>query len=163
MLALIFCATMLLLLGSPETPIAKILKRWLVDTPAGILSRLTPIRLGLALAVLGASILVVNLFAADGALLLGMALPEAMVWFIAFDVATMLDLLAAVAMVATGARFRGLRDQARLMAARLGLRVVSVVRRSGRARQGGRRARRPGGRSSKGNDEGGIGWGLAWA
>ncbi|AAK24732.1 hypothetical protein [Caulobacter vibrioides] len=169
MVVLMLCAALLVIVGCPETALGKGLRRWLVDWPAKVLAGLTPARLVLLLALLAVSTLVVVLFEVEGAILLGMALPEVAVWFMAFDVAVFIDLFAAIALAANGARLKGLGDRIKALPRRFGRGLVARVRRSGQGRQGGRRFRRPGSGATK-SEDGDAGWSgaaqpgaLAWA
>jgi hypothetical protein len=158
MLVLMLCATLIAM--SSDTLVGKELKRLLIELPAEALSSVTPGRIALALILVGASALVAMLFEAEGLRLLGMAVPEGLAWVAAFDVATFLDLFAAVALVAAAARLRGLRDSARSIVAWTRSRVSRIAaRRTGRSRQ--RRARRPASRPVQNDD--GEGWSTAWA
>jgi len=160
MLILMLCAALVAMMMFPDTPVAKGLRRLLIELPAKALSSVTPGRIALALILIGASALVALLFEAEGLRLLGMAVPEGLAWVAAFDIATFLDLFAAVAMVAAAARLRGLRDSARAIVAWTRSRVSRIAaRRTGRSRQ--RRVRRPASRPAKGDD--GEGWSPAWA
>lgn len=163
MLVLILCAALAVMMIFPDTPTGKALRRLLVEAPARTLSRLTPGHLLIALALVGASILVVLLFEAEGVRLLGLAVPEGLAWVAAFDVATFLDVFAAAAMIAAGARLRSLQDLARSARAwtrSLASRVLRAPHRAGRGRR--RRARRPGARPAKGDDGEGR-WPAQWA
>lgn len=169
MFVLMLCAALLVIVGCPKTALGKGLRRWLVDWPAKVLASLTPSRIVLLLAVLAVSTFVVMLFEAEGALLLGMALPEVAIWFTAFDVAAFIDLFAAIALAANGARLKGLGDRIKALPRRASCGLVALVRRAGHGRQGGRRLRRPEGGATKGED-GDAGWSdaaapgaLAWA
>jgi hypothetical protein len=160
MLVLMLCAALVAMMMFPRTPIANSLRRLLIELPAEALSSVTPGRIALALILIGASALVAMLFEAEGLRLLGMAVPEGLAWVAAFDIATFLDLFAAVALVAAAARLRGLRDSARSILAWTQGRVSRIAaRRVGRSRQ--RRVRRPASRPAKGDDS--EGWSLAWA
>jgi uncharacterized protein (UPF0261 family) len=160
MLVLMFCAALVAIVTFPDTLVGKGLRRLLIDLPARMLSRLTPGRIAMGLVVMGAAALVAILFEAEGLRLLGMAIPEGLVWVAAFDIATFIDLFAAVAMVVAAARLRGLRDSARAIVAWTRSRVSRIVmRRTGRSRQ--RRARRPASRPVQNDD--GEGWVLAFA
>lgn len=165
MLVPILCAALAVMMLFPDTPTGKALRRLLVDAPARTLSRLTPGRLLIALALIGTSVLVAALFEAEGLRLLGMALPEGLAWVAAFDVATVLDIFAAAAMIAATARLRALQDLARSAWARarsMTSRIPRASRRAGRAR----RSPRPGSPPAQGDDgEAGrlAGWAPAWA
>ena len=156
MLVLMLCAALLAIVMVPDTLVGRGLKRLLIELPARALSRLTPGRIAIGLTVTGVAALVAVLFETEGLRLLGMAVPEGLVWVAAFDVATVLDLFAAVAMVAAAARLRGLRDSARSIVAWTRSRVSRLAaRRTGRSRQ--RRVRRPASRPPQ-NDDGEGGW-----
>ena len=163
MLVWLLLAALCALVMFPETAIGKGLRRGLVETPARWLSRLTPGRIALALTLVGISLLVALVFETEGLRLLGMALPEALTWVAAFDIATFLDLFALVALAAASARVQALRDTARSAIAWIstrGSRTVGAARRIGRARQ--RRVRRPKAPPARG-DDGAAGWTPAWA
>jgi hypothetical protein len=165
MLVLMLCAALAVMIMFPRTPIGESLRQLLIELPVQALSRLTPGRIILALILVAAGALVAVLFEAEGLRMLGMAVPEGLAWVVAFDVATVLDLFTAVAMVAAAARLRSLRDSARSVAAWTRSRISRVAaRRTGWSRR--RRARRPASRPAKNDDgEGGwqAGWSPAWA
>jgi hypothetical protein len=94
MLVLMLCAALIAILALPDTLVGKALRRLLIELPAQALSRLTPGRIAMGLAVMGVGVLVAVLFEAEGLRLLGMAAPEGLAWVAAFDVATFLDLSA---------------------------------------------------------------------
>ena len=127
MLVLMLCAALIAIAMSPDTLIGKGLKRLLIELPARALSRLTPGRIAIGLAVLAVAALVAVLYEAEGLRLLGLALPEGAAWVAAFDVATFLDLFTAVAMVAATARLRDLRDSARAITAWTRSRVSRIA------------------------------------
>jgi len=160
MLVLMLCAALVAMMMFPRTPVAKGLRRLLIELPAKALSSVTPGRIALALILIGASALVAMLFEAEGLRLLGMAVPEGLAWVAAFDIATFLDLFAAVAMVAAAARLRGLRDSARSVVAWTRSRVSRVLHHSRRTARS-RRRRRPESRPAKSDDS--DGWIPAFA
>lgn len=169
MFVLMLCAALLVIVGCPETVLGRGLRRWLVDWPAKVLASLTPSRIVLLLALLAASTFVVVLFEVEGAILLGMALPEVAIWFTAFDVAAFVDLFAAIALAVSGARLKGLGDRIKALPRQFCRGLVALVRRAGHGRHDGRRLRRPGGGTSK-SEDGDAGWSgaaapgaLAWA
>lgn len=166
MFALMLCAAFLVIVGRPKSALGKVLASWLVDCPARALSSLRPTSVGLVLVGFAISALVVLLFESEGAILLGMALPEVAVWFTAFDAVAFMDLFATLALGAASARFRGLGDRVKTLTMGIRQGAVALLRRAGHGRQGGGRARRPCGRPAKGDDgedgAGAIG-ALAWA
>jgi hypothetical protein len=142
MLVLMLCAALVAIMIFPRTLVGKALRRLLIELPARTLSRLTPSQIAMGLAVLGVAALVAALYETEGLRLLSLALPEGVAWVVAFDVATVLDLFAAVAMVAAAARLRSLRDSARAIAAWTRGLVSRALDRSRRAARS-RRRRRP--------------------
>lgn len=90
----------------PDTAAGRTLRRWLVETPARALARLTPRRLIGPTLLAAFGLLLFLLFEAEGLRLFAMALPEVVGWAVMFDVTVTLDLLAALLVVSEGARLR---------------------------------------------------------
>jgi hypothetical protein len=79
----------------------------LIEDPTQILNRLTRARVLLLVLLFGVTIALVCYGGADGALLSGMFMGEALGWFLAFDVSIYMDLIILVWLNATLTRVRG--------------------------------------------------------
>ena len=136
-LMILACLTLALLVLTktvfPDTRVGQALRSWLVERPAEALSRFGAGR-ALALAVLLLSGLVLfELGGAEGIRLFVLGAPEAMAWFIMFDVGMLLDVML-IAVAAGGAvRLRAVRDLAQGLAHGITVRVVRPMLRAGRA------------------------------
>jgi hypothetical protein len=112
------------------------------------LPRVTPGRVALLLFVFAAVALVMMWVKGEGLALIGPAIPEALAWFAAFDVAAYLDVIAVMAVLAVTVRFRAARAMVRDGLA-WGMRVVRTTRARAHRRSW-RRPRLP----SRGTDAG---------
>jgi hypothetical protein len=72
------------------------LRQLLVERPAAFISQLTAIRVVFTIGVLAAVLALMHFLRGDGAMLAASGLGEGASWFVAFDVGTYLDVLAAV-------------------------------------------------------------------
>lgn len=95
----------------PETPIAKALHRFLVESLERRISRLRlgHLLLGVALTTVGAVLFM--MFEGEGLRLFGMIAPEVATWFAVFDVALFIDVFAMAVAVAATTRLKAVRDQ----------------------------------------------------
>ena len=138
MLILLFCAAVLIAKAWPHSATGRVLHHLLIDLPAEILAKVTPGGVvSTSLMLLGA-VFVLNLARGEGAFLVAQGLPEAFAWFLTFDVATYVDAIAIVWLIAATVRVRAALASLR---ARLGcpLRTTLIRRHAPRARA--RRAR----------------------
>ncbi len=158
-LILLACAALIAIVALPDTPLGETLKHLLIEAPARQLSRLTPGRIITILGVMIAGVLVALVFETEGLTLFGLALPEGFAWAAMFDIATLLDLFAAVAMLAATARLGAVKDAVRSLWKRARdwavRRIIPATPRPRPRRQ--RRIRRPASRPSSLDD------GPAWA
>jgi len=109
-------ATALLL---PDTSVGKLFRRLLIEWPARKLSQLTPARVAFALLVATATIGLITFAKIDGLILTAQAIPDGLAWFAAFDVATYIDVIGLVLLVAATVRFRAAYRAARSVATRV--------------------------------------------
>ena len=107
MLALILFSAMLVMLFAPETPIGKALHSALVAWPARQLSRISRGQMIIAVAAVVVIVLSVTIFGHDAAILLRLASPELLLTVANLELATYVDVVTGVAMVAMSGRFRG--------------------------------------------------------
>ncbi len=105
MLALILFSAMLVMLFAPETPIAKALHRALVAWPARQLSRITRGQVIIVLAAVVVTILTVVIFEQDGLILLRLGSPELLPLLASVELASYVEVITGLAMVAMTARF----------------------------------------------------------
>lgn len=118
-----------------QGPVGITLRRWLVETPARRLSRLTAGQTaGLCLiVVLGVAAIV--LFEADGARMFAMAAPDMIAWALMFDVTVIFDLFVLAISLRAVAGWRGLMQQ-REFATRFVSTVLRPIRRRAQSRGG---------------------------
>ena len=135
MFILIFCAAVFIAKAWPRSATGRVLHRLLIDWPAETLAKLTPGGVVSALIALVGAAVVVSVAKGEGAFLVASGLPEAFAWFLAFDVATYIDAIAIVWLIATTVRMRaslaGLRArlaQALRLARLLGARATTRAR-----------------------------------
>lgn len=98
--------------GHPS-PVGRMLRRGLVQRPAEWLSRLTVGRFGLALLSLVALAAAVHVFGGESLKLASASLGEAWVWFIAFDIGTLLETSAVVWLLGAARQARAAVDKLR--------------------------------------------------
>jgi hypothetical protein len=118
MLTTVFCATLAIALLFPETTAGKLLRRLLIELPARKLDQLTPARIAFGLLIAAAIALAIVVAKIEGLILSAQAIPEGLVWFAAFDVATYIDVIGLVLLVAATVRFRTAYQAIRSAAAR---------------------------------------------
>lgn len=131
----------LALLVAGDTPAGRFLNRWMVDWPAERLGRISrgAVLTWLMLGLVG--LLMFWLLEEEGLRLFSMALPEIAGWMAAFEVGTLVDALAAVALAASALRVGAMRHW---IASRL-----PAPRRAKRARRS-----RPAARASNEDEDG---------
>ncbi|HEY0436091.1 MAG TPA: hypothetical protein VGC92_05590 [Phenylobacterium sp.] len=156
MLILLVCGLLAVMGLWPETPAGRVLHRWLVEAPA---RKLRPTLVLFVFAVLIVSVAAIAVAKADGFVLAAQG-AEAISWFVTFDVATWIDVLAVGWLLAATVRLKTL-GQAAASLARRGVRALGM-RFGSRAR--GRRTPRTGRRRTPPPLDDGRGWaGLALA
>jgi hypothetical protein len=115
----LFCVALATALLPPQTSVGKLLRRLLIEWPARALSKLTPARIVFALLVPTATIGLITFAKIDGLTVGAQAIPEGLTWFAAFDVATYIDVIGLVLLVAATVRFRAAHRAACSAAARV--------------------------------------------
>ena len=112
------CAALGVAVLFPETPVGKLLRRLLIELPARKLDRITPTHLAAAFVTVVVIAGVIAYAKTEGMFVVAQGLPEGFVWFTMFDVATYIDMIALVALVAATVRFRAAYDALRSSAGR---------------------------------------------
>ena len=157
MLILLICAAIVAMRLWPQTPAGRFLRRWLVEMPA---RKLRPSAVLFAFAVLIAIVIALAVAGSDGLVVAAQG-TEAISWFVTFDVATYVDVIAIAWLLARTVRLRAV-----LRSAATGLAQAKrffAVRRLGPRSRATRRPRHAGGRAPP-RAEDGPGWtGLAYA
>ena len=109
-----------------QGPVGTVLRLWLVERPASILSRLTRGQILGVILVIGLGAAAVALFEAAGVRLFAMAAPDLIAWVLMFDVTVLFDLAILALSLRAVAGWRGLvrageavRAQTRLAVQRL--------------------------------------------
>lgn len=137
----------------PETGVARLLRRWLVEGPARWLNRAAVWRVAFFGGLVTVGVAMTVLFEVEGLLVYGMMAPEIVVWATLFDIGLMIDafLITAAVLASNGLKVASLRART------LSDRVMCTLRKrlSGKARRV-RVARRPA-REASDDDE------PAWA
>lgn len=152
-LAVVTMMAAAVMIGVPETPVARSMRHWLIEAPALWLNRRNVWRTLFYVGLAAAGLAMIILFEAEGALLYGAMAPEILTWAVLFDVGVLIDALLITAAVMATNGLRVVRMQARAMAERL---VATIRRTAGRARRG-RPAIRP---AKKPADDDRPAWGL---
>lgn len=152
MLAIVLFAVCAVAILAPETPLGRPIRELLIDAPARKLSFRRAHFVALVFAV--GALLALNVFMkTDGVMLFAQGFPEAVSWFVTFDIATCIDAIALLAFLAAHVSLRAaclaLRS-ANLLVRRWVLTVLHRLRLrqacrassadSSRRREGGRRA-----------------------
>lgn len=140
---ILFLMALAVMILFPETPLARTLRRWLVEAPARALNRATIWRLAFYAGLIAAGILMLILFEAEGALLYGLMAPEVLVWATLFDVGLVIDALLITAAILATNGVRAIRTQVSALAVRAIAVVRRAVRREGRSRPAARPRRKP--------------------
>lgn len=115
-------------------PSGQMLRRWLVERPAELLSHMTVGRVAFALVVVVGVLALFNFFRSDGAMLAAQGVGDGVSWFVAFDVGTYLDVLAVVWLLGASRQMRAAITHIR----RLAIQKFSALR---QAKQGQARPR----------------------
>jgi hypothetical protein len=148
-------AAFLAIRSAPDTLVGKALRRALVEWPAARLSRVTRRQLVCGMFIVATLSVALLLLEADAVRVIGLALPETMVWFTTFEISTFIDILVALALVSAHSRLRS---------AMYGVRAaLGAVRRRTGARRRERRSRRAAARTADNDEADGPGWAYAMA
>lgn len=132
--ALILTSLVMLLYAAPEVTGVKALHQILVVRPARFLSRLSPAKI-LFVAALGlAAALLIGLFEAEGAKFFTMMAPDTVMWFAAFDVATITDALIFALIVSSSVKLKAVVQRVRAIVTPALDRVMRLIRRGARDR-----------------------------
>lgn len=164
-LILLFCLALAIGWLFPKTSLGKLLHGVLIAAPARALSRLTP-----ATAIFGVLAIIgitafIQFARTDGLMILAQGIPEGIAWFVTFDVATYVDVIALVWLVAATVRLRMVWRALRASGAKLRqglLRAASAGAAHGRPVAASRQQRnhRTATPFSSNDDEDGRGWGF---
>jgi hypothetical protein len=151
MVVLLYCAALLIPLLFPNTPAGAWQRRLLIEIPARKLMQLKPVHIACGLLLLMVSVAMIALFKGEGVLVIAQGVPEGLIWFATFDIATYLDVMAVAWLVASTVRLRAIFQLARMAAAgiskmaRRGFEVAAArVAPRDRSRRGPRRPPRKG-------------------
>jgi hypothetical protein len=106
MAAAILCACLAVAVLAPGTTIGRLLRELLIDLPARKLNQVKALHLAAGVAALGVAVAVVVYARVEGAMVLAQGVPEGLVWFATFDVATYVDAIALLALLAATVRLR---------------------------------------------------------
>lgn len=137
-------------------------RRWLVERPAELLSRMTIGRFAFALFAIIAAVAAVYFFQGDGARLVGSGLWEGASWFIVFDIGTYLDVLGVVLLLGASRYASTTLKYVRDLIVRAGWAVLRAYR--GQVRHLSDRARRGASRAPPCDDPDAARWlGLVFA
>lgn len=155
MLASYLCALLIALTFS-KTPTGRMLRRLLVEASARQLAKLTPAGIGFAVLLITVSVAAIAMFGAEGFFVIAQGIPHGLAWFVAFDVATYLDVIGLIWLVAATARVQAAYDAMRSAARRAAHWVLAGIARLRRARDRPSRSR---GRAAKAPKPKGEDWG----
>lgn len=133
---------LLIMTIAPETQTGRFLRRALVELPAIGLTHISRGHVVVAVALVVVLAGAFWLIDEELALVLSLMAPEALAWIAMFDIATLVDAIIGVTLVATGIRFR----------------QIGTALRSLRPRARTTRARRPQRPTPSNDDEGGAGY-----
>ncbi len=118
MLTMLTLAALAVALLCPDTTVGALVRRLLVELPARKLAALTPARVTFAVLVAAAIMVAVTTAKATGMIVVAQTIPDGLAWFATFDMASYLDALALVWLVAANVRFRAAFRALRLAAER---------------------------------------------
>jgi hypothetical protein len=102
---LLFTALVIAVL-SPDSPAGKMLRNLLIDLPTRLLAKLTPVRILFGVLVIAAIAGLLALAKSNGLMLVAQGVPELIGWFAAFDVATYVDVIGLVLLIAATVKLR---------------------------------------------------------
>lgn len=138
--------------GFPETKVARSLTHWLVEAPARWLNRTAVWRIAFYSGLIGTGILMTVLFETEGMMLYGMMAPEIMAWAVMFDVGVMIDALLVTGAILAANGVKVARVQGRVLVDR----IATAVRT--RLRPRARTVRPPASRGSRRSDDDRPAW-----
>ena len=118
MLTSLFCAALAFALLFPNTQAGRWLKDLLIDLPARQLAKLTLPRIVCGVIVIAAMASLIAFAKNDGLFVVAQSVPDAIVWFTAFDVATYVDVIGLLLLMAAAVRVRAVLRVSRAVAAR---------------------------------------------
>ena len=98
------------MVGAPDIPVSRLLRRIAVDAPARWCARTERGHVYLVLALVATLAAVGWFLEADGLAMVTMATPELMSWIVMFDIATWLDVAVTAVLVAGSVRFGAIRS-----------------------------------------------------
>lgn len=110
---LVFVACWLTLGFAPDIPIARALRRALVEMPAARLSRITRGDVAVAIVLAIAAGMIAFVGEGDGIRLLTMAAPDMALWITSFEISTVVDIVVAIALAASHMRVGTIIDRIR--------------------------------------------------
>jgi E3 ubiquitin-protein ligase DOA10 len=167
MLTLMFSTALAIALLLSYTQTGKVLRDMLIDLPARQLAKLTPARIALAVFVIAAIAGLIAFAKSDGLMLVAQGVPEAIGVFATFDVATYVDVIGMLLLLAAAVRVRAALQASCAVAARSWrwllrcTKRLSSVRHRAMARR--RRPRKTAPRPSDGDDRGWCTPAYSWA
>jgi len=106
MLTWLLFAALVIAVLAPESQAGKLLRDLLIDLPTRQLAKLTPARIVFGLLVIAAIAGLVAFAKSDGLMLAAQGVPELIGWFAAFDVATYMDVIGLLLLIAATSRMR---------------------------------------------------------
>jgi hypothetical protein len=102
----------------PNTPAGKAVRKLLIDGPARQLAKLTPARIVFGIVMMGAIAGLIVFAKTDGLMLIAQTVPEAIFWFATLDVATYLDVVGLLLLMAATIKMRAALQASFAVAAR---------------------------------------------
>jgi hypothetical protein len=106
MLAIFLFAVLAVAVLAPETPLGRAFRELLIEAPARKLNNFKRSHFVALIFAVGVLVVVYVFAKTDGVRLFALGFPEALSWFIAFDVATYIDAIALAALLASVVRLR---------------------------------------------------------
>jgi hypothetical protein len=130
-----YLCALLIALTFSETPTGRMFRWLLVELPARQLAKLTPAGIGFGILLIAASVAVIAMLGADSFFLIAQGVPESLAWFVAFDVATYLDVVGIIWLMAATVRMRAMYNAACSAADRAARWVLGGVAQIGHLRR----------------------------
>lgn len=118
MATMVLCVALALVVLAPGTAIGRLLRRLLIDLPARKLNQARPAHLAAGLVALSLAVAVIVYAKTEGMMVVAQGFPEGWAWFAMFDVATYVDAIALLALLAATVRLRAAYDVLRASTAR---------------------------------------------
>ncbi len=153
MLTLFLCTVVGLAVLCPDTPLGKRMRSVLIEP----LARMSPARMAAGFAVVVVITGVIAYARMEGLMVVGLGVPESLAWFTMFDMATYIDVIGLMALLAASVRLRAVSEVLRSSAVRARhwlRRRVGAFRQGQGARPRPRRSRPKAPRPAKGDDGG---------